>query len=128
MRKKMIAFLLGLSMTMTVTGCASLTGVTNWKENDYPANVSKVNAFKGAKQALAKIGKVQNSDVESGSVNGECEQEVDAAVFVHEQNGKTFVSIKSKLNVKGNAMVIETGDRQKCIDRIAEELRKAGII
>jgi hypothetical protein len=51
---------------------------------------------------------------------------VDGAVTVYDENGKTMVIVKSKLDVKENSMVIETGDRQNCINHIVDEMKSLG--
>jgi hypothetical protein len=51
---------------------------------------------------------------------------VDGAVTVYDENGKTMVIVKSKLDVNENSMVIETGDRQNCINHIVDEMKTLG--
>jgi len=103
--------------------CAGLTGVTNWKENTFTCDLNKENTFNIAAQAFSKIGKVTFADKNLGSINGEYKSQVDCAITVFERESKVYITIKSKLNVKASAIVIETGDRQKCIDSIVKEMK-----
>ena len=107
-------------------GCAGMTGVTNWKENTFVSPLGKDATVKIANEAIARIGTVSFADPATGTVNGVCEQQVDGAVTVYDENGKTMVIVKSKLDVKENSMVIETGDRQNCINHIVDEMKTLG--
>ena len=109
-----------------LAGCASMTGVTNWKESRYASSLDREATAKIAAQALARIGKVSFSDTAAGTVSGECEQQVDASIIVLGENGQVVITIKSKLNVKENSMVIETGDRKKCIEHLVHEMESLG--
>jgi hypothetical protein len=109
-----------------LAGCASLTGVTNWKENTFVSPLDHDATVKIATEAIARIGTVSFSDPATGTVNGECGQHVDAAVTVFDENGKTQVIVKSRLDVQENLMVIETGDRQNCINHVVEEMKTLG--
>ncbi len=121
MKKHLLSLIL-----ITLTGCAGMTGVTNWKENTFESPLGKDATVKIATEAIARIGTVSFSDPATGTVNGVCQQQVDGAVTVYDENGKTMVIVKSKLDVKENSMVIETGDRQNCIDHIVEEMKSLG--
>ena len=125
--KKTISNLILITIASSIlAGCASLTGVTNWKENTFISPLGKDATVKIATEAIARIGTVSFTDPATGTVNGVCQQQVDGAVTVYDENGKTMVIVKSKLDVKENSMVIETGDRQNCIDHIVDEMKTLG--
>ena len=125
--KKNILNLILIALTGCMfAGCAGMTGVTNWKENTFVSPLGKDATVKIATEAIARIGTVSFTDPATGTVNGVCEQQVDGAVTVYDENGKTMVIVKSKLDVKENSMVIETGDRQNCINHIVEEMKTLG--
>jgi hypothetical protein len=125
--KKHLSNLILITITGCVfIGCASMTGVTNWKEDTFVSPLGKDATVKIATEAIARIGTVSFSDPATGTVNGVCEQQVDGAVTVYDENGKTMVIVKSKLDVKENSMVIETGDRQNCINHIVDEMKSLG--
>lgn len=125
--KKTISNLILITFVGSIlAGCASLTGVTNWKENTFVSPLNKDATVKIATEALARIGTVSFTDPATGTVNGECGQHVDAAVTVFDDNGKTQVIVKSRLDVQENLMVIETGDRQNCINHIVDEMKSLG--
>ena len=113
--------------TILVLSCASLTGVTKWKESWYSTSVSPDSAYTIATRALASSGKVAFADKATLTVSGECAQQVDAAISISQRDGMTVVLLKSKLNVKGSSMVIETGDRANCIKAIANQIRSQGL-
>ena len=121
MKKHLLSLIL-----ITLTGCASFTGVTNWKANTFVSPLDKDATVKIATEAIARIGTVSFTDPATGTVNGVCQQQVDGAVTVYDENDKTMVIVKSKLNVKENSMVIETGDRQNCINHIVDEMKALG--
>jgi hypothetical protein len=126
MKKNLLNLMLIAIAGCIFIGCASMTGVTTWKENTFVSPLDRDATIKIATEAIAHIGTVSFSDAATGTVNGECEQQVDGAVTVFDENGKTTVIVKSKLNVKENSMVIETGDRQNCINHIVEEMKSLG--
>ena len=124
-----VAMLLAVlgAFSLCVSGCASITGVTHWKEHFYTTPVSPDSAYAIAARALASTGKVSYADKTTLTITGECAQQVDAAIAITQRDGKTVVLLKSKLNVKENSMVIETGDRAKCIQSIANQIRAQGL-
>jgi hypothetical protein len=125
--KKTISNLILITLTGYIfAGCASLTGVTNWKSNTFESPLGKDATVKIATEAIARIGTVSFTDPATGTVNGVCQQQVDGAVTVYGENGKTMVIVKSKLDVNENSMVIETGDRQNCINHIVDEMKTLG--
>jgi hypothetical protein len=125
--KKHLSNLILITLTSGIfAGCASLTGVTNWKENTFESPLGKDATVKIATEAIARIGTVSFTDPATGTVNGVCQQQVDGAVTVYGENGKTMVIVKSKLDVNENSMVIETGDRQNCINHIVDEMKTLG--
>src|SRR5665213_187544 len=126
MKKHLLNLLLMSIVCGAFIGCASFTGVTNWKEDTFISPLDRTATVKIASEAFARIGTVSYSDANTGTVSGECEQQVDGAVTVYDDNGKTMVIVKSKLNVKENSMVIETGDRKKCINHLVEEMKSLG--
>ena len=127
--KKTISNLILITLTGCIfAGCASFTGVTNWKENTFVSPLDKDATVKIATEAIARIGTVSFTDTATGTVNGVCQQQVDGAVTVYDENGKTMVIVKSKLDVKENSMVIETGDRQNCINHIVDEMKTLGCV
>jgi hypothetical protein len=125
--KKTISNLILITLAGCIfAGCAGMTGVTNWKENTFVSPLDKDATVKIATEAIARIGTVSFTDPATGTVNGVCQQQVDGAVTVYDENGKTMVIVKSKLDVNENSMVIETGDRQNCINHIVEEMKTLG--
>ena len=125
--KKTISNLILITLTGYIfAGCAGMTGVTNWKENTFVSPLGKDATVKIATEAIARIGTVSFTDPATGTVNGVCQQQVDGAVTVYDENGKTMVIVKSKLDVNENSMVIETGDRQNCINHIVDEMKTLG--
>lgn len=108
-------------------GCASLTGVTGWKERTLTTPLKKEAAVRAATVALAQVGRVQFSDMPSGTVSGECAQSVDASILISAADGKTTITLKSKLNVSANSVVIETGDRENCLNSLEAALHRQGI-
>jgi hypothetical protein len=113
-------------LTCVSTGCAGLTGVTKWKENTFVSPLDRDATVKIATEAIQRLGTVQFTDTATGTVSGLCNQQVDAAVTAFDENGKTVVIVKSKLNVSENSMVIETGDRQNCINSIVGQMKSLG--
>ena len=73
-----------------LAGCASLTGVTNWKESTFESPLDKDATVKIATEAIARIGTVSFTDPATGTVNGVCQQQVDGAVTVYDENGKQW--------------------------------------
>ena len=125
--KRTISYLILITLTGSIlAGCASFTGVTNWKENTFVSPLGKDATVKIAIEAIARIGTVSFTDTATGTVNGVCQQQVDGAVTVYDENGKTMVIVKSKLDGNENSMVIETGDRQNCINHIVDEMKALG--
>jgi hypothetical protein len=125
--KKNLSKLILITLTGAIfASCASLTGVTNWKENTFVSPIGKDATVKIATEAIARIGTVSFTDPATGTVSGVCQQQVDGAVTVYDENGKTMVIVKSKLDVNENSMVIETGDRQNCINHIVDEMKALG--
>ena len=125
--KKTISNIILITIAGTIlAGCAGMTGVTNWKENMFVSPLGKDATVKIATEAIARIGTVSFSDPATGTVNGVCQQQVDGAVTVYDENGETMVIVKSKLDVNENSMVIETGDRQNCINHIVDEMKTLG--
>jgi hypothetical protein len=125
--KKTISNLILVTLAGSIlAGCAGMTGVTNWKENTFESPLGKDATVKIATEAIARIGTVSFTDPATGTVNGVCQQQVDGAVTVYDENGKTMVIVKSKLDVNENSMVIETGDRQNCINHIVDEMKTLG--
>lgn len=106
------------------SGCAT----SDWNEQLVRSNYDRDRAFRAASEALARAGKVNTSDPISGSVNGECQSKLDAAIVVLEQRGQTMLAVKSKYNLAASEYGFDTGDREKCINRIMGELRKTGVV
>jgi len=107
-------------------GCASVTGVTNWKENTFVSPLDCAATVKTATEAIARIGTVSFTDAATGTVNGDCGRHIEAAVTVFAENGRTMVIMKSRLNVEGSLVVWTTGDRQNCISHVVEEMKSLG--
>jgi hypothetical protein len=112
---------------LLLVGCASLTGVTGWKERTLTTPLKKEAAVRAATVALAQIGTVKFSDVPSGTISGECAQSVDASILISSVDGKTIITLKSKLNVSANSVVIETGDRENCLNSLESALHQQGV-
>ncbi len=109
-----------------LAGCASLTGVTDWRERTLVSQLSRDQTFTAATIAVGQVGRVTFSDPVSGTVTGECAQQVDASILVAETQGQTVVTLKSKINVDANMVVIETNDRENCLNQLETALRNQG--
>ncbi len=120
--------IVSFSALIILSGCPSVTGLTQWKERSLLSAADPDKAFRGAAQALANVGQVKGTDPSLGAVTGECAQDVDASVLVQQRNDGTWVVVKSKMNIPANMMMLDSGQRETCINRISDELRKSGIV
>jgi len=125
-RMRRAAPILGaLGLSVALVACAAMTGVTDWKQRDITTKMNRDAAFHAAARALAQIGSVGFSDQGSGTISGECAQAVTASILITTGNGQTAIALKSKMDFKGNEIVI--GDaRDKCLDDLELGIRKAG--
>jgi hypothetical protein len=112
------------ALSLAFFGCAT----ADWKEQIARSSYDRDRAFRAASEALARVGNVSTSDPTSGSVNGECRSKLDAAIVVFEQGGQTKLAVKSKYNLAASEYGFDMGDREKCINRIIEELRRSGVV
>jgi hypothetical protein len=124
---RLIYALCFLVLSTILTGCAGLTGVTDWKERTIQTAKPSGAAFHAVSIALAEVGQVKFSDPESGTISGECAQQVDASIIITSSQNQTQIVLKSKINAGSNEMVIEMGDREKCLDKLEAAIRRRGI-
>ncbi len=114
-----------LLIPMLVAACA--TG-RDWKVQTFTASAAPDNTYSTAKKALADVGFVDYADEEIMSISGECQSKVVAAITIKEaDSGQCIVTIKSRMDVAGNMVGGEGGNRQKCIDAIADRVVALGI-
>lgn len=125
-RMRRAAPILGaLGLSIALAACAAMTGVTEWQQRDITTKLNKDAAFHAAARSLAQIGTVSFSDQGSGTISGACAQAVTASILITPGNGQTTIALKSKMDFKGNEIVI--GDaRDKCLDDLELGIRKAG--
>ena len=86
--------------------------------------MNSTQAYNAAVQSFAAAGSVKASDPTNKFVSGDCSRNVAAAVNVVDDGTGSVIKVKSKLDIAPNLVGFETGDRQKCIDNIARELRQ----
>lgn len=131
-RSILFLFVILLSINFVACGVAVmlLPDASQWKERVYSVKMDNEEIFKIASQALASLGKIDNSNKDALQVGGECgEEENNVVITIKKGEDKSIVSIKSRLLTKvrgGKYTEIGSDKRGDCIQKVYSEMKNLG--